>query len=107
MHVVELGARAFLEQVRIDGVRPQERDTMLPGGMLALDLRQFAGEVGGLLHQVLFGPQSVLARMGMHPEVPDDHRGSYIEADGAHGGAETATADHAVDHDELKMRCSR
>src|SRR5262245_57818012 len=97
VHVIELRARALLEEIGIDGARPQELHAMLPGGALALELVELVREVGGLLHQILAGAQTVLAGMRMRPEIGDDQRGPGIKAKRALDRTGAAATDHAAD----------
>ena len=98
MHIVEHGAGALVEHVRIEAARAQQRDAPFPLGPLGLQPRNLFRQLLHLQREVLLRAQTVVAAVGVHAEVADQQPRRHIECERGQDGLESRAGDHARQH---------
>src|SRR6266545_2100450 len=94
VHIVQQRTGALIEQVGVEALGLEERDPPLPERPLRIDRREFPGELGDLLVDVLPGIEAVIAREGVDPKIAHQKRGGEVEAKRCQNRSKPPAGDH-------------
>jgi len=86
--VVEQQACPLVEQVGVDIVRLQQRDSSLPNRTRGFDAVELEGQLRDILVEIPLGDQAMLARIGIDPEIADEQRRDRVERERVEEAAE-------------------
>src|SRR5438445_13627337 len=94
MHIAEHCPRTLVEQVRIEAIRPQQGDAMLPLRALGLDAGKLGRELADLLDDILLRPQAVSSDIGIDAEIADQQRRADVETERTENVTQPRAGDH-------------
>ena len=93
--VAKEGPGPFVQHVRVDTIRTEQRDPTLPHCPLGLKLIQIAFHRRELLLEILLRTQTMVPGKGVRGEITNEQRGKSVETKHSKKRAPAAVGDHA------------
>ena len=90
VRIIKEYPRPLIQHVRIDPIRPQERNPTGPDVPFGLQAANFRGQFRELVVDILLGGQPPIARKGIDAEIPDQCGGHGVEAERSQDSSQAA-----------------